>query len=106
MKKPIKLPGLPKPPYKLPKRPKPPPAMPRKYKTGDWVNFGDERFPKVAQITGGAPVGRGGSWVYDIRYIDGYGNVFDTGLSEDFLRPAEAPDPLPVPAAPPLPNDW
>lgn len=93
-------------PFKLPKRPKPPPMPPRKYKTGDWVAYGDERFPKVAQITGyGFPFGKSGPH-YEIRYIDGYGNVIDTGRAENDLRPAEAPDPLPVPAPPPLPNDW
>ncbi len=91
-------------PFKLPKRPKPPPEQPRKYKTGDWVSHGNEQFPKIAQITGGAPVGRGGAWVYDILYIDEFGNVIDTGLSERFLRPAEAPNPLPTPALPT--NDW
>ena len=90
-------------PFKLPKRPKPPPEPPRKFKTGDWVDIGD-RFPRVAQITGyGFPFGHGGPMYY-LRHIDEYGTVDDTGLSEQYLRPADAPNPLPTPALPS--DDW
>jgi hypothetical protein len=92
-------------PFKIPKRPKPPPEPPRKYKTGDWVATGDARFPRIAQITGyGFPFGKFGPH-YEIRYIDEFGTVTATGQAEEFLRPAEDPDPLPTPAAPPL-RDW
>lgn len=91
-------------PFKLPKRPKPPPEPPRKYKTGDWVAYGSERFPKIARITGyGFPFGHAGPHYY-LLHIDAFGTVTEAGQSEEYLRPADAPNPLPTPALPS--DDW
>jgi hypothetical protein len=76
-----------------------PPETPRQFHTGDWVSYFHWNVPPLlAEVIGyGGPVGRGGEHIYRLRHIDRFGQVFEFQQPESGLKPADPPNPLPMP---------